>query len=399
MTERRSISPRPRLHDAGFRHEVRTLNLIAEALDGSLDLEHALEQTLVHAAALLRMHAGWIWLLDGESGRYYNAAVYNLPPYLQEPVQMTGKPCWCIQDLQNGELTPRNIAVLECSRLRTAVATGSVESTGGLHYHASIPLTSHGAALGIMNVAGLSWRRLTRTELRILATIGAQVSQAIERARLEREQVRLARLEERARLARDIHDTLAQGLTAIALHLDGALPYLADAPATARERVQKALHTTRDSLDQARQSVLGLRSGLPGSRPLAEALAALARAMTAETGVRVHVRAPVGDLASPHLEAELYRIAEEALANARRHAAARRVSIVVHRFDHAVGLGVRDDGIGFDPTIVDAARYGVIGMHERAALLGGRLRVISQPGQGTVVRIAAPYPPEGEREP
>ncbi len=398
MTERRRPSqPRPRLHGSGFRHEVRTLNLIAEALDGSLDPEQALERTLVHAAALLRMQAGWIWLLDRESGRFYNAAVYNLPPYLQEPVQMTGKPCWCIQDLQQGELAPRNIAVKECSRLRSAVTTGSGESTGGLRCHASIPLSSHGAALGIMNVAGPSWRRLTHTELRILATIGAQVSLAVERARLEREQVRLARVEERARLARDIHDTLAQGLTAIALHLDGALPYLDGAPTPARERVQQALRTTRDSLDQARQSVLALRSGLPDSRPLVAALAALARSMTTETGVRVHLRAPVGDLASPRLETELYRIAEEALTNVRRHSGARHVAIVVHRLDRTVGLGIRDDGSGFDPSAVSDARYGIIGMHERAALLGGRLRISAQPGQGTAVRVAVPFPTEGGR--
>jgi len=398
VTERRLPPPRARLRGSSFRHEVRTLNLIAEALDGSLDVEHALEKTLVHAAALLRMQAGWIWLLDPESGRFYNAAVYNLPPYLQEPVQMTGKPCWCIQDLQQGALTPRNIAVMECSRLRTAVTTGSNEATGGLRCHASIPLTSHGAALGVMNVAGPRWRRLTRTELRILSTIAAQVGLAVERARLEREQVRLARLEERARLVRDIHDTLAQGLTAIALHLDGALPYLDDAPAPARERVQQALRTTRESLDQARQSVLGLRSGRQdGHRPLAQALAALARAMTAETGVRVHLRAPIGDLASPLLERELHHIAEEALINVRRHANARHVAITVHRLAHVVALSVRDDGAGFDPSAVGDARYGVIGMHERASLLGGRLRIMAQPGWGTAVRVAVPLPSEGDR--
>ena len=140
-----------------------------------------------------------------------------------------------------------------------------------------------------MNVTGSEWRKLTPTELRLLSTIAYQAGIAIERARLAQESTRLARAEERTRLAREIHDTLAQGLTAIALHIEGALPYLEHDPGRARERLTRALEATRESLEEARRSVLNLRTGLPAGKPLGEALGALARRLTAETGVRVHI--------------------------------------------------------------------------------------------------------------
>src|SRR5204862_2653903 len=157
------------------------------------------------------------------------------------------------------------------------------------------------------------------------ATIAYQVGIAVERARLADESTRLARAEERTRIAREIHDTLAQGLTAIGLDIEGALRHLEDSPERARERLGRALTTTRESLEEARRSVLDLRAAPLAGRPLAEALAALGRAFTSARGVRVHVAAS-GDVRLPlRAEAELYRVAPAALANARQHAHATEV--------------------------------------------------------------------------
>src|SRR5439155_5192830 len=117
-----------------------------------------------------------------------------------------------------------------------------------------------------------------------------QLGTASDVARLAPEGTRVARAEQRARLAREIHDTLAQGPTAIALHVEGALPHLERDPERARERLERARAATRQSLEEARRSVLNLRTGLPAGKPLAAALATLGRAFTAETGVRVYVR-------------------------------------------------------------------------------------------------------------
>src|SRR5256714_6744983 len=160
--------PQRRPAESRQTRELRILNAIAEELNSTLDVQRALERPLVLVAGLLGLHTGWIWLLDPETQQFYSAAVHNLPPYLQAPVQMTGKPCWCIQAFQHGGLTPKNIGVLECSRLRSAVAGGDIAATGGLRYHASLPLLFKDIPLGIMNVTGPAWRKLTSTELRLL---------------------------------------------------------------------------------------------------------------------------------------------------------------------------------------------------------------------------------------
>ena len=273
----------------------------------------------------------------------------------------------------------------------------ATDLTHGLAYHASVPLYFQDKPLGILNVTGPSWRRLTDEELHLLSTIAYQVGIAIERARLADESAQLARAEERARLAREIHDTLAQGLTAIALHLEGALHHLTAQPERARQRLQRALLTTRESLEDARRSVLDLRASPLTGKPLLTAVRALSRKFTSETGIRVRVRGEATRPLPMRVEAELYRIAQEALVNVRRHAEATDVEIVLQQTPRRVRLSVRDKGHGFDPRAVSAERHGLVGMRERAKLLGGTLRVTSRrrPPSGTTVVATVPV---AERE-
>jgi two-component system, NarL family, sensor kinase len=240
--------------------ELALLKAISEALHGSTDIQEALERTLGLVAGLLGLRTGWVWLADGETGQFYVAAARRLPPYLQEPVRMSGRWCLCTDQFRQGKLTPQNIDVLECSRLHPAVARQDQTQTGGLQYHASIPLYFRERGLGIMNIAGPSWRPLAEDELRLLEIIAAQIGIAVERARLAEESTRLARAEERTRIAREIHDTLAQGLTAIGLDIESALRNLESSPERARERLTRALETARTNLEEARRSVLDLRA-------------------------------------------------------------------------------------------------------------------------------------------
>ncbi len=370
--------------------DLRLLTAVARALNGTPDIHQALTHTLRLVAELLHMQAGWVWLLDPETGQFYSAAAQRLPPYLREPVHMTGTPCWCIGNFQKGALTPTTIAMRGCSRLRAARRAGVSDATQGLRYHASIPLYAGATPVGIMNVAAPARRALTAAEVRLLAAVGYQAGDAVDRARLTEERTRLARAEERARLAREIHDTLAQDLAAIALHLEGALPHLESDPERARARLLRALETTRQGLEDARGSVLALRAGIPGNRPLAEALGVLGRAFTAETGVRVHVRTTGTGFVPLPVEAELYRIAQEALANIRAHAAARAVTVTLRTGARTATLSIGDDGQGFDPRAVGARHHGLVGMRERAAFISGRLRVSSRSGRGTRVTASAP---------
>ena len=133
--------------------DLQILNAVAESLNSATDVRQALEQTLGLVAELLGLQTGWVWLMDRDTGRFYSAAAQNLPPYLQQPVRMTGKPCWCILSFQAGKLAPKNIDVLECSRLQPAVRAGALDQTRGLRYHASIPLYFRRAFIAIVNVS------------------------------------------------------------------------------------------------------------------------------------------------------------------------------------------------------------------------------------------------------
>jgi two-component system NarL family sensor kinase len=373
--------------------ELGIVNAVAEALNSSPDVRQALERTLSLVADTLGLRTGWVWLLDQQTRRFYAAAERELPPYLQERVRMAGRRrCWCIDDFRDGELTPTNIDVIECSRLEPAFRGKSAALAAGLRYHASIPLYFQDKPLGIMNVTGPEWRKLTAEELQLLSTIAYQVGLAIERARLAEDATGLARSEERARLAREIHDTLAQGLTAIALNIEGAMHRLETHPDQARERLERALAMARENLEDARRSVLDLR-GAPQleGKPLAEALAGLARAFTSDTGVPATVESThVGGL-SLRVEFELFRVAQEALTNVRKHAHAHSVQISLRRRGAMLSLSIGDDGRGFVTRSAQrAGGQGLVGMRERARVLGGRLQVTSAPGQGTRVTVRVP---------
>ncbi|MBV9173657.1 MAG: GAF domain-containing sensor histidine kinase [Chloroflexi bacterium] len=370
---------------------VDVLNAVAEALYTSADIRLALERTLELVGDLLGLRTGWVWLLDHETNRFYDAAERELPPYLQERIRMAGqRRCWCTDEFRDGELTPTNIDVMECSRLQPAFRGKTAAMAAGLRYHASIPLYFQDKPLGIMNVTGLEWRTLTADELQLLSTIAYQVGIAVERARLAEDATRLARAEERTRIAREIHDTLAQGLTGIALNIEGALKRLESRPEQARERLELALAMARQNLDEARRSVLDLRSTPLAGKPLAEALTGLARGFTSATGVPVEVQA---DSSLPPLplrtEAELFRIAQEALTNVRKHARARSVKLTLRRRGGAVVLTLEDDGRGFSPRSPSSGQ-GVIGMRERARLVGGTLHITSARDRGTRVTARVP---------
>jgi two-component system, NarL family, sensor kinase len=172
--------------------DLRILKDIAETLNGASDVDQALQQSLALVVRLLGLRTGWVWLIDPQTGRFFSATSQDLPPFLSDPVRMTGRRCWCIDAFRSGELTAGNIDIIECSRLRAAL--GERRTTRNLRYHASIPLYFGGRPLGIMNVATAAWRKLTRRELDLLATIASQVGVAIERARLAEASVGLARI-------------------------------------------------------------------------------------------------------------------------------------------------------------------------------------------------------------
>ncbi|MBM6404446.1 sensor histidine kinase [Phycicoccus sp. CSK15P-2] len=228
------------------------------------------------------------------------------------------------------------------------------------------------------------------------------VSEADSRARtideLHATQARLAVVErdrgvqdERERISREIHDTLAQGFTSVVTLARAADAALARGDvATARERIGIVERTAVDNLAEARLIVAELTPGHLQSRTLAEALQRLGTAVSREDGLRASVTVdgepvPLGGVT----EVVLLRTAQEALSNVRRHAGAGRVDVTLAYEPERVVLTVADDGRGFDTT-ADRDGFGLDGVRARAAEVGGSVDLDTAPGRGTSVRVAVP---------
>jgi signal transduction histidine kinase len=196
-------------------------------------------------------------------------------------------------------------------------------------------------------------------------------------------------LDERQRMAREIHDTLAQGFTGIITQLQAA-----EQSDDWRVHVGTAARLARENLTEARRSVHALRPPQLENAGLPEALAEVVDGWVDAEGVHVELTT-TGTARSMHTELEvaLLRTAQEALANVAKHARASRVGLTLSYMEDLVTLDVRDDGIGFDPGVVKSDGYGLMTMRHRMSRLAGALEVESEPGAGTAVSASVPAIP------
>lgn len=202
-------------------------------------------------------------------------------------------------------------------------------------------------------------------------------------------------LEERQRLAHEIHDTLAQGFTSIVTNLEAAGGALDRDRAALRHHLNQALGVARESLSEARRLVWALKPEPLEEAPLPEALRRLVARWSSSSGVaaEVFVTGEPGSLAA-EAEVALLRVAQEALANVRKHARAGRVAVTLSYIGGRAVLDVRDDGVGFDPAATSPGSggdgFGLRSMRERLERAGGALSVESAPGEGTVLSAEVP---------
>ncbi|MEV0395533.1 sensor histidine kinase [Polymorphospora rubra] len=209
-------------------------------------------------------------------------------------------------------------------------------------------------------------------------------------------------LDERQRMAREIHDTLAQGLAGILTQLQAAEQTL-DAPSTVRRHVTNAMDLARESLAEARRTVHAVQPAVLAQARLPDAISEVTRRWSEVNHIDA-VLITTGDPRPMHADVEvtLLRAAQEALANVAKHAKASRVGLTLSYMEDLVTLDVRDDGVGFEP---DARRangstnggFGLAGMRQRVQRLAGRLEIESEPGGGTAISATVPAIPTGVR--
>lgn len=203
-------------------------------------------------------------------------------------------------------------------------------------------------------------------------------------------------LEERHRISREIHDTLAQGFTSIVMLLETAEASLSTNPPVVEQSIASSLSIARDSLSEARRLVWELRPEAVTTDGLVGALHRLADRTSEAHGTKVTLSAPDDFLFTrPELDTVFFRIAQEGLANVVKHSGAQAARIELSHEDHEVSLSITDDGTGFDPTAPVASpslppRLGLRYMQERVEMLGGSFRLTSSPGDGTSIVAIIP---------
>jgi signal transduction histidine kinase len=197
-------------------------------------------------------------------------------------------------------------------------------------------------------------------------------------------------LQERQRLARELHDAVTQALFSASLIAD-VLPRLWERdPAQGRERLDELRQLTRGALAEMRALLLELRPGALTEVGLGELLQHLSEACASRTGRPVALTLEGEGVLPPDVQVALYRIAQEALGNAAKHAGAGRLTLELRVGKTEVALRIADDGRGFDPTVARPGHFGLGIMGERAAAIGARLALDSRPGRGTQVSLVWP---------
>ena len=254
----------------------------------------------------------------------------------------------------------------------------------------AVPLGLKDRVLGVLTISWTEPAYFTEDHARLARAFADQAAVALENARLFEQAGDLAALEERQRLARDLHDSVSQALYGIALGARTARTQLDRDPAKAVEPVEYVLSLAEAGLAEMRSLIFELRPESLESEGLVAAIRKQAAVQEARHGIAV--TCDLGDEpdVSPEAREAVYRIVQEALTNTLKHAKAANVRVTLRPEKGRLLAEVADDGIGFDPDRDYAGHLGLHSMRERAARLGGELRIESNPGSGT--RVSAEVP-------
>ncbi|MCC7371293.1 MAG: GAF domain-containing protein [Chloroflexi bacterium] len=376
---------------------LATVMEIARKVTSILDLQDLLSETTELLASRFGYHSVGIMLRDRDDDDWLvmaagNAGAAHIPDGARQHVQtgMCGR-----------------AATTGLTQLSNDTSTNPHFFQGpGLQTRAEldVPLKVGGRVLGVLSIDSDQPNAFSDEEVPFLETLADQIAVAIENARLVERARELAASDERNRLAREIHDSLAQSLIAVSMELDAVQQHAADDPSRVVGLIGHARDLAHRAVEEARHAIWRLRPAALERQSLTEALEAEARSLEQGGAVEQATFTVQGEQRplSLEIEAALFRIGQEALSNVRKHAHARRVRVALTYGERSVRLLIEDDGRGFDhrasmPT--QDGGFGLSGIEQRAALIGADVEVDSSPGWGTRVRVLAPNAPTFEPTP
>jgi nitrate/nitrite-specific signal transduction histidine kinase len=366
------------MENAELYGQVQALHRVGMEVSSLLSLDRILQTVVESARAMLRTDVAAICLL--QDGGPHPGVVAMAGPW---DAVMGPQPATCCDDPAAG----RPDLCQCCHETRPDSAVG----------HLSAPLKRGDQVLGALCVGSATPRAFGAAERDLLGGLAAQAAIAIENARLYEAVRGMGAVEERERLAREMHDGLAQALGFLNLRLALAERSLDGGPAEpARQALAEMRKVAGDAYDEVRQAIFGLRTMVSRGLGLIPTLSEYLHEFSQQSGIEVKLEAPDGtDFVrfAPEVEVQLIRIVQEALNNVRKHAGARGARVGLRREGNEVVVAIEDDGAGFDPTASPAdgrRHFGLATMRERAESVGGALGVRSAAGTGTQVLVRLP---------
>jgi len=275
---------------------------------------------------------------------------------------------------------------------RSGRAAGMAAALKCLPWQAAayVPLVYRGEAVGMLTTIYRRGDIPYEAETAFLAALADQATMAAQQARLVAAAREEILLEERKRLARELHDSISQSLYGIQLGAKTARDRLDQDPASIAQPIDHVMRLAEAGEAEMRALIFGLRSESLETEGLVATLLQQIEALRARHGLAGQTAMKDEPAAPVEVKHALYRIAQEALGNTVKHAHARRVDVQLEALGHAVALQIVDDGVGFDPGGLYPGHLGLRSMHERALAVGGSLEVSSSPGQGTRIRVTVP---------
>jgi signal transduction histidine kinase/HAMP domain-containing protein len=253
----------------------------------------------------------------------------------------------------------------------------------------AIPIMAKGVVIGVLDAMSDRPNAFDESDLVVLQALAHQAAIAIENAQLYERARQLAAVEERQRLARELHDSATQSLYGATMFAEAAIRLLNSGQVElAAEHMHEVRETAQEALQEMRLLIFELRPPILEEEGLIAALQTRLEAVEGRSGLQTELRADgIGQLPAD-IEECLYRITQEALNNALKHAHASHVAVTLGRDQLNIVLEISDDGVGFEPEAVQGkGGLGLSGMQERVDLLGGRLSIYSRPGEGVKVRV------------
>ncbi|MEK7874394.1 MAG: GAF domain-containing sensor histidine kinase [Chloroflexota bacterium] len=376
--------------------EAQALYEVGKSLNRSLSLDDVLQRIVQAAATILRADKAQLFVLDEAKGVLRARALHGfmkLTPRLL-PIRLG-------QGLI-GRVPGTGQSIVVQDTLRRKEVIRWIVLKEGIRSLIHVPIRINQRVYGVLSVNYLRPNAVPDRAQFILESLADQAATAIQNARLYSQVERLARGEERDRIARDLHDSVIQEVYAVGLSLETCIDSVEREPDKVKVELQSVVQQLNRVIKDIRAYIHTLRTGVVPRKDLVRSLEEMVEEMRGRAPFHIEFTSSpksVPDLASYQVQ-DLLLVAQEALANVLKHARATRVDMALTSGEGRLTLSIWDNGVGFDPRLARGkAQHGLRNIRARARRLGAALRVDAAPGKGTrlVLRLPLPHSPPGQR--